>query len=116
MSANKKLESKIVYSIYSAYESYRESNYIGEFRSEPNRTVEISHHFSQPETKSGEIRSEPNSKVEISLHFDKNKVYSGDSWVITDLFPSANSAELGRVKVNDLEEHILMHKCKTRLV
>ena len=38
-SANKELESKTVYAIYSAKETYRKTNYTGEFRSEPNRKV-----------------------------------------------------------------------------
>ena len=64
----------------------------------------------------GELRSEPNSKVKISLHFYKDKVYSGDSSEITDLSPSANSAELGRVTVNtDDCEKIMTDKCKVRL-
>ena len=43
------------------------------------------------------------------------KVYSGDSGGITDLSLSANSTDLGRGTVNDLEERIIMHKCKIRL-
>ena len=77
--ANKELESKTVYAIYSAKEVYQKTDYIGEFRSEPIRKVDISPHSSKSETRTGEVRSEPNSKVEISLHFNKNKVYGGDS-------------------------------------
>ena len=115
--ANNEPESKTVYAIYSAKEVYQKTDYIGEFGSEPFRKVEISHNSSKSETRAGEIRSEPNGKVEISLHFNKNKVFSGGSGEITDIPISANSAELGRVMVNDLdlEEQIIRHKCKIQL-
>ena len=55
----------------------KKTDYFGEFRSEPIRKVEVSHHSSKSETRAGEVRSEPNSKVEISLHFN-NVNYQGD--------------------------------------
>ena len=67
--ANKEIESKTVYAIYSAKEIYQKTDYIGEFRSEPTRKVEISHHTSKSETRAGEVRSEPNSKVEDISQF-----------------------------------------------